>query len=129
MVTARPTSEPRPLILVVDEEIDALEILQRHLVSQYEIIGAADGLEGYALAAVHKPAAIVIDIAMPIVDGWTVIRKLRSNPLTRHIPIVIATTLAPDSVLAEATRLGVQAVVRKPLVLAELRRQLEHFAG
>jgi CheY-like chemotaxis protein len=129
MVTARPTSEPRPLVLVVDEEIDELEILQRHLVSQYEIIGAADGLEGYALAVVHRPAAIVIDITMPIVDGWTVIRKLRSNPLTRRIPIVIATALEHDSVLAEATRLGVQAVVRKPVVLAELRRQLEQVAG
>ena len=129
MVTARLASESRPLVLIVDDDVDELEMLQRHLVSQYEIIGAGDGLEGYALAVVHQPAAIVMDITMPIVDGWTVMRKLHSNPVTRHIPILIATALDREGVTHEATRLGVKAVLRKPVVLAELRLHLEQLAS
>jgi CheY-like chemotaxis protein len=125
MVTARPSNDNRPLVLVVDENVDELDILQRHLVSQYEIIGAGDGLEGYALAVVHQPAAIVLDLTMPIVDGWTVMRKLRSNPLTRRIPILITTALEHQNVTPEAMRLGVQGVLRKPIVLSELRRHLD----
>jgi CheY-like chemotaxis protein len=129
MVTAGPSHDDRPLVLVVDENTESTEVLQRHLVSQYEILGAGDGLEGYALAVAHKPAAIVIDIVMPIVDGWTVMRKIRSNPATRHTPILIATALERQSVMPEATRLGVQGVLRKPLVLSELTRELDRFTS
>jgi CheY-like chemotaxis protein len=127
MATARQSSDLRPVVLVVDENVDGLETLQRHLVSQYEIIGASDGLEGYALAVMHRPAAIVLDINMPIVDGWTVMRKLRTNPLTRHVPILVNTELDRDSLMPELERLGVQAVMRKPLILSELTRHLDRF--
>jgi CheY-like chemotaxis protein len=129
MVTARLSQDKRPLVLVVDENTESTEMLQRHLVSRYEILGAQDGLEGYALAVAYKPAAIVIDILMPIVDGWTVMRKIRSNPATRHTPILIATALERASLIADAARLGVQGVLRKPLVLSELTRELDRFTS
>ena len=129
MVTARLSHDKRPLVLIVDENTDTTEVLQRHLVSQYEIIGASDGLDAYALAIAHQPAAIVIDIMMPIVDGWSVMRKVRSNPATRLTPILIATALERDTVLPEAMRLGVQSVLRKPIVLAELTHELDRVTS
>ena len=75
--------------------------------------GATDGLDGYASACQRRPDGIVLDVMMPVVDGWTVLRKLRSNPALASVPVIILTALEADAARGEAQRLGA-AVLRKP---------------
>ena len=67
-----------------------------------------------------RPDVIVLDIAMPMVDGWTVLRKLRTNPSTTDIPVLIFTALDLEAVSQEAKALNVEAVIRKPASTREL---------
>lgn len=95
-------------------------MLRVALDGRYQVDEAADGLDAYAMACNAPPAAIILDIAMPILDGWDVLRKLRTNAATKQIPIVIFTALERDAVANQANAFGVQAIVRKPIALPEL---------
>jgi CheY-like chemotaxis protein len=108
-------------VLIVDDDVDQLQILSAALEGKYEIWTASDGLEGYAIACREQPAVVVLDVMMPLVDGWTVLRKLRANPQTKDTRIVIATALDGDSVTIEASKLNVSRVLRKPIDLKELK--------
>ncbi len=105
----------KPRVLIIDDNADYIELVQAELGRHYEVLTALDGLDGYALAVNTPLDAIVLDVAMPLVDGWTVLRKLRSNPVTRHVPVVICTALELDGVETLARRLGAVAVMAKPL--------------
>ena len=114
------SNPPRPVILIIDDNPDQLEILLSAFRDRYKVLSALDGLDGYALACSEHPSAIILDIAMPLVDGWTVLRKLRANQSTKDIPVVIFTALEVDAVSPEAKALGVRAVLRKPTPTKEL---------
>jgi CheY-like chemotaxis protein len=111
----------RPRVLVIDDDLDHLEILTKVLEAENDVLVASDGIEGYAVACVERPAVVLLDILMPVVDGWTVIRKLRTNPRTREIRVVVITALDPASVRQQLDALRVDAVLKKPLNLADAR--------
>lgn len=116
--TLCPNSVSKLRILVIDDNADHLDILQVELGQQYEVLTVLEGLDGYALAVNDDVAAIVLDVHMPLIDGWTVLQKLRTNPTTRHVPVIILTALELDD--AEQTRaqqFGVVTVMRKPVDL------------
>ena len=116
-----PTS---PKILIVDDDEDQLQILSAALEGHYEVFTASDGLDGYAIACRERPAVAVLDIMMPLVDGWTVMRKIRANPLTKDTRIVIATALDGESVSDEAAKLNVSLILRKPLISRQLKTSI-----
>src|SRR5713101_6908166 len=118
------SNPPRPVILIIDDNPDQLEILLSAFRDRYKVLSALDGLDGYALACSEHPSAIILDIAMPLVDGWTVLRKIRANQATKDIPVVIFTALELDTITAEAKNLGVSAVRRKPPPTKELEEVL-----
>lgn len=118
-------STNRPRVLVIDDNDDERSMLRAALSPQYDVRDAADGLDGYAIACRECPAAILLDIAMPIVDGWSVLRKLRTNADTKHVPIVIFTALEREAVAAQARTFGVDSIVRKPAPLDEVVRALQ----
>ncbi|HJZ73686.1 MAG TPA: response regulator [Vicinamibacterales bacterium] len=111
-------------VLVIDDSHDQLELIREQLGPQMRTIGATDGLDGYRLACAERPAVVVLDLAMPFVDGWTVLRKLRSNPATSNIPVVIVSGLEPEAIASEAERLGVRFLLRKPYDVDELRKTI-----
>jgi CheY-like chemotaxis protein len=119
----------RVCVLVVDDNPDELQMLQTALSGRFEVLVAVDGLDGYALACARQPAAIVLDIAMPLVDGWTVLRKLRTNPTTKDVPVVVLTAMEMDAVRRQALALGARAVLGKPASAADLAKVLDtHIA-
>jgi CheY-like chemotaxis protein len=119
----------KPRILVIDDNTDHLEILTIELGKRYEVFTAADGLDGYALAVNGHIAVIVLDITMPLVDGWTVLNKLRTNPITRHIPVIILTALELEAVQSGAHRLGVFSIMRKPTDLKGVGQEIARLIG
>ena len=117
-----------PKVLIVDDDVDQLQILSAALEGSCDVRTAADGLDGYVLACSEQPAVVVLDVMMPLVDGWTVLRKLRANPLTKDTRIIIATALDEDAVATEAAQLNVSLILRKPIDLAKLKSAIARLS-
>lgn len=112
-------------ILVIEDNVDQLELLRDQLGPRVRTIGARDGLDGYHLACSEKPSAVLLDVTMPIVDGWTVVRKLRSNPITSNLPIILVTALEPREIAHQAERLGIRFLLQKPYSIEALHKAVD----
>jgi CheY-like chemotaxis protein len=108
-------------VLIVEDEANmrtALrEILER---SGYVAAEAADGLAGLANAESWHPHAILLDVRMPGLDGYEVCRRLKANPATRPIPVIVVTAVADAPVSRLAYEAGAAACILKPFRLEAL---------
>jgi two-component system cell cycle response regulator DivK len=113
--------------LVVDDYDDAREMYAEFLVFKgFEVVQAQNGLQALALAESLLPDLIVLDLALPDIDGIEVTRRLKASPLTSSIPIIMLTANAQARMLDEARKAGCAAVLVKPCTPDEL---LEVAAG
>jgi CheY-like chemotaxis protein len=118
----------RPRVLVVDDCQDTLEILETALsASGWDVITATNGVEALVAAHTERPAAIVMDITMPVLDGLETARLLRSVPATRRVPVV-AHTANPEICTAQGRSLFAE-VVAKPSTPDVLIAVLRHVTG
>ncbi len=102
-------------ILVVDDEPDLLRLLQMELEAErYEVVTAANGEEALELVEVARPDLIVMDVLMPKMDGIQACQRLKSDPATRHIPIVYLTVRSSASIDAERATYRPDFIVNKP---------------
>lgn len=110
------------LILVVDDEKDLREALKTTLEYEgYDVITAENGLVGIMLAQERKPDLILLDISMPVIDGFTMLFKLKQNPATKEIPVIILTgQYADEDSLERGFNLGATEYLYKPFKPAEL---------
>jgi len=101
------------IVLVVDDDVDARRIYSEYLRSKgWTVMTAADGRRGIDKANELKPDVIVLDLAMPRVDGWTVLKHLRGSSWTETIPVIVVS--AVTSARDEALQLGCDAFLSKP---------------
>jgi CheY-like chemotaxis protein len=107
-----------PLVLVIEDDPRAANLMRLQLQSQgYRVEFSRNAEEGLARAAVLRPAALVLDIILPGMDGWELLARLKDQPETSHIPVVIV------SITDEAQRgfaLGASQVLVKPVTQGEL---------
>ncbi len=83
-----------PQVLVVDDDPTVRELMARHLTREgFSVLTAADGIEGIEQARRLHPAAITLDVAMPGIDGWTVLAALKGDPALADIPVVLVTII------------------------------------
>jgi CheY-like chemotaxis protein/anti-sigma regulatory factor (Ser/Thr protein kinase) len=102
-----------PLVLVVDDEPSARDLLSRTLSQRgFSVVTAADGTEGLRLAGELKPAVITLDVMMPQLDGWEVLRALKADTETADIPVVMVSILHDESL---AYSLGATDYLTKPV--------------
>jgi len=93
--------------------VDALQMLSRYAAStRYHVITLNDPEQAVKLAESSHPKAIVLDVMMPHVDGWELFQRLRQNPSTARIPIIVCTILAQKEL---ALLLGANGFLRKPV--------------
>ncbi|CAG0985066.1 MAG: response regulator [Candidatus Methanoperedens sp.] len=119
-------SDTRSKILIVDDEIDTLLPLQKSLeVEDYLIVGASNGPEALIKAKTEIPDLIILDLMMPEMDGYEVCEKLKKDPLTKNIPVIILT--AKDAVRDKVKGLDIGAddYVTKPFNLKELKARIK----
>jgi CheY-like chemotaxis protein len=120
---ARSVPPPSPLaVLVVDDAMDTRYIYERYL--QYRgarVVTAADGLEALQCVQIDPPDAIVLDLAMPRVTGWDVIRDLKANAGTRGIPIVV---LSGQEARDSAIDAGADSYLEKPCPPEDVLREV-----
>jgi CheY-like chemotaxis protein len=104
-------------ILIIDDEED-LQVLATHALtlnrSDFEVIGARDGASGIQRAKDEKPAIIILDIVMPKMDGYEVCRRLKADPTTRDIPVVMLTASNDPHLNQKAFKAGAVACLTKP---------------
>ena len=112
-------------ILIADDHDDSRELLQFLLVGAgYEVREAKDGSECVAIARDEQPDLIVIDLSMPVLDGWGVFRELRADQSTRTIPLMAVTAHA-DLNRNQAMETGFSAYVSKPFSIDALLKTVE----
>ena len=102
----------RPAILFIDDCGDQRDLYELLLASEFDVVGAPGGAQGIAIAVERRPDVIVLDIAMPGMDGFETCRRLKADPSTASIPIVMLT--GGDYNAAETLLAGVFAVLEKP---------------
>lgn len=108
-------------VLIVEDEAGTRTALREFLErSGYAIAEAADGLAGLAQAASWHPHAILLDIKLPDLDGYEVCRRLKANPETKPIPVIVMTAVLDGPVSRLAYEAGALACILKPFRLEAL---------
>ena len=115
-------------ILMVEDTEDNRQIL-RDLISNtdYELLEAVDGAEGIAMAAKHKPDLILMDIQLPVMDGYEASRRIKSNPELQHIPIIAVTSYALAGDEAKTLAAGCDGYIAKPFSPRLLLEKIREF--
>jgi CheY-like chemotaxis protein/anti-sigma regulatory factor (Ser/Thr protein kinase) len=113
-------------VLVIDDDPNALDLLGRTLHGAgVRVVTASDGQEALRLAKTLQPAAITLDVIMPGMDGWEVLRELKLDPETRHIPVIMV-TMTDDRETGYA--LGATEFLTKPIERGQLVQLLARYA-
>src|SRR5436305_11606121 len=106
----------KPVILVVDDEEEIRELCRVNLEFEgYEVSEAADGLEALAAAQRDQPDLIFLDLMMPRMDGWEVLRRLKEDDDTARIPVVLLTAKTSEEDQIRGWEGGIFEYISKPL--------------
>ena len=119
------TPSGRPLLLLVDDDEDSRFLYAHYLtsVAGFEIAEAADGQEGVTKAAELTPDVIVMDLTLPVLDGWAALHALRQSERTRAIPVVALTGHSIAKNAASEHGDSFDAVLVKPCLPEQLAKQ------
>jgi len=114
-------------ILLVDDEEGFCELVKENLElrSNFEVVVANDGMSGITIAKRIKPALILLDIKMPGLNGLEVLRRLKKDPATVAIPVVILSALTDDQSKVDASQLFDESYITKPVKFEELQNRIE----
>jgi adenylate cyclase len=116
-----------PRVLVIDDDLNALDVMRRFLSKEgFDILTAQGGREGLKLARELRPSLITLDVLMPELDGWSVLRELKSTPELASIPVIMLTIVDERS---KGYALGASEYISKPIDWTRLRAVLQHLNG
>jgi CheY-like chemotaxis protein len=123
------TARERPLVLIVEDQHELrLLYVQQLTLSGFDVIEAGDGIEAISHTTSRAPDVVLMDLSLPVLDGWEATRRLKSDERTSHIPVVALTAHDGSGELQRATRAGCDWFVPKPCppdaLIAEVRRVL-----
>ncbi len=119
----------RPLVLIVEDQAELRQLYVHQLVlSGFDVIEAENGAEAITHTASRAPDVVLMDLSLPVVDGWEATRRLKGDQRTAHIPVVALTAHDGSGELQRATSAGCDWFVPKPCppdaLVAEVRRIL-----
>jgi two-component system cell cycle response regulator DivK len=115
-------------ILLVEDNADNRDMLARRLLRRgYEVAVAEDGGQGLELAEALHPDVILMDLSMPVMDGWEAIRRLRRHPELSQTPVVALTGHAMKDDRAKSLAAGADEYMAKPLDFAALLKMLQRL--
>ena len=117
----------RGLVLLVDDDTDQREMYGLYLRARgFLMLAATNGMEAMALARQVRPDVIVMDLAMPNLNGWEATQRLKHDPLTQSIPVIACTAHTGEWAVDRAVKAGCDAYLTKPCLprdlVAEIRR-------
>ena len=119
-----------PRILLVEDNEMNRDMLSRRLARKnYEVILAVDGKEGVVMAGSVAPDLILMDMSLPVMDGWEATRQLKASPETKAIPIIALTAHAMSGDREKAIEAGCDDYDTKPIELPRLLAKMEALLG
>jgi PAS domain S-box-containing protein len=122
---SNPTSDIGPTLLVIDDDATARELMQRFLATEgFHIVTSSSGTDGLRLAKELLPDAIILDVLMPVMDGWAVLTALKSDPELADIPVIMLTIVEEKSM---AYALGASEYLTKPIDRSRLAAVLDRY--
>ncbi len=118
----------RKLVLVIEDEPRILRVIRETLANRpIDLATAADGVSGLDMVRGRRPDLVLLDLALPDLDGWQVLAEIRAIAGPGELPVVIVTAQGDSATAVEARRLGANDFVSKPFRPAELRRVVDTF--
>jgi two-component system cell cycle response regulator DivK len=111
-------------ILVVDDTEWNRDLIVQLLEDEYTVIQAVDGEDGVRVAEQQKPDLILMDLGMPVMDGWEATRKIKANDALKHIPIIAVTSHAMVGDEIDARKAGCDDYLPKPVDDEELLKKI-----
>jgi two-component system, cell cycle response regulator DivK len=113
------------ILLVEDNEMNRDMLSRRLMRSGYEVALAVDGAQGVALAASEAPDVVLMDMSLPVMDGWEATRRLKSDPKTRTLPVIALTAHAMAGDEEKARQAGCDDFDTKPVEYTRLLSKIE----
>ncbi len=117
------------ILLIEDNEMNRDMLSRRLMKKGYGIFMAVDGEKGVELALSLKPDLILMDMSLPVLDGWEATRRIKANPETHHIPVIALTAHAMGEDRQRAMEAGCDDYDTKPIELARLLLKIASFLG
>jgi len=119
-----------PLILVVDDDEAVRELLRICLMNEgYRVMTASDGLQALTLLRKRKPDLVVLDIYMPLLDGWSVLKVIRTDESLKKLPVILLTIERSPASIIRGWEEGADCFISKPFdpqdLIAIIRRVLQ----
>jgi len=120
-----------PRILYVEDNDDNIYLLRMRfeLTGEHELLVAEDGESGVALARAEQPDLILMDLELPVIDGWEATRRLKADPATRDIPIIALTAHALAGAREKALAAGCDEFDTKPVAFDRLMAKIVELLG
>jgi CheY-like chemotaxis protein len=115
------------ILLVEDNELNRDMLSRRLMRKGYEVVLAGDGAEGVAAATAGRPDLVLMDMSLPVLDGWEATRLLKAAPETRSIPVIALTAHAMSSDREKALEAGCDDYDTKPIELPRLLGKIERL--
>jgi CheY-like chemotaxis protein len=121
---------PMPRLLYVEDNEMNRDMLSRRLQRRgFEVLIAVDGEEGLAMAAAEKPDLILMDMSLPVIDGWEATRQLKALPETQKIPVIGLTAHAMSTDRDKCLEAGCDDYDTKPVELPRLLEKIQGLLG
>jgi CheY-like chemotaxis protein len=120
------STKAKKLILAVDDESDVLLIIKTALISEgYDVLTASNGPDALAIAGERVPDLMILDVMMPEMTGFEVLKNLRDKPATEAIPVIMLTGVSDKNKIREALASGIQYYVVKPFEFHDLMSKVK----
>ncbi|MFT6395445.1 MAG: CheY-like chemotaxis protein [Bradymonadia bacterium] len=117
-------------VLVVDDSATVRDLLERRLARKgFRVVTAADGVEGVEFCTRELPDVVLMDLHMPVMDGWAATRAIRANEATAQIPVLILTAYNSSRDRSAAMDAGASDFDSKPISMPRLIAKMERLLG
>ena len=117
-------------ILIVDDEVDLVKLLKTELEDKgYDVVIAMNGEEGVRATLLEKPDLLILDIMMPVMDGYEALSRLRNNERTKRLPVIILSAKGETYSILDLQKLGATDYLIKPFESEELLETIQKYLG
>ena len=124
------TTDQRPKILIVDDELFNIDYLQQELEdSNYDLISAYNGKEALDKIKTEMPDLVLLDLMMPVMDGFAVLRQIKADLDLRDIPVIIISAANNSRSVVKGIKLGAEDYITKPIDERLLLQKLKEYLG